>query len=149
MLAADRAVSCGEFDADSLPPTSASPAIKRHAPCSVRIIRKTPNVLAVKLAERLTSAAAAIADPDLAGWSAMAHRGLIAARRTERFDALHVSTRLTNLAEQLGADANHGWTAFGPTNVAIHRVSVCAELGDPGEAIRLAADVIRHACQLD
>ena len=30
------------------------------------------------------------------------------------------------LAEQLGEDANHAWTAFGPTNVAIHRVSAAA-----------------------
>lgn len=31
--------------------------------------------------------------------------------------------------------------AFGPTNVRIHRVSVAAELGDPAEALRAAADV--------
>jgi hypothetical protein len=30
----------------------------------------------------------------------------------------------------LGYDANHLWTAFGPTNVAIHRVNTAAELGD-------------------
>jgi hypothetical protein len=42
------------------------------------------------------------------------------------------------LAQRLGFDANFEWTAFGPTNVAIHRVSVAAELGDAGEALRLA-----------
>ena len=42
------------------------------------------------------------------------------------------------LADQLGEDGNHGWTAFGPTNVAIHRVSAAAELGDAGEAIAKA-----------
>jgi hypothetical protein len=30
----------------------------------------------------------------------------------------------------LGEDANHAWTAFGPTNFAIHRVSASAELCD-------------------
>lgn len=30
----------------------------------------------------------------------------------------------------LGSDHNHLWTAFGPTNVAIHEVAVAAELGD-------------------
>ncbi len=42
------------------------------------------------------------------------------------------------LADQLGEDANHGWTAFGPTNVAIHRVSTAAELGDAASAIAQA-----------
>jgi hypothetical protein len=46
------------------------------------------------------------------------------------------------LAESLvGEDANHAWTAFGPTNVQIHRVTVAAELGDPAEALRAATDV--------
>lgn len=38
-----------------------------------------------------------------------------------------------------GYDGNHAWTAFGPTNVAIHRVSVAAELGDPAGALAAAA----------
>ncbi|MCE7009048.1 hypothetical protein LWC34_40490 [Kibdelosporangium philippinense] len=33
-------------------------------------------------------------------------------------------------AQLLNKDANHLWTAFGPTNVAIHRVNTAAELGD-------------------
>jgi hypothetical protein len=41
----------------------------------------------------------------------------------------------------VGEDANHAWTAFGPTNVGIHRVTVATELGDPGEALRAAADM--------
>ena len=39
-------------------------------------------------------------------------------------------------AQRLGHDANHMWTAFGPTNVAIHRVSAAMELGD----VQIAAD---------
>lgn len=35
-----------------------------------------------------------------------------------------------NAARHLGKDANHLWTAFGPANVAIHRVNTAAELGD-------------------
>lgn len=41
------------------------------------------------------------------------------------------------LADRLGVDANHGWTAFGPTNVAIHQLSVATALGDASEAQRL------------
>jgi transcriptional regulator with XRE-family HTH domain len=64
-----------------------------------------------------------------------------AARRTDRGEAWARLDAAERLAELLGEDANHAWTAFGPTNVRIHRVSVAAELGDPGEALRAAADV--------
>jgi hypothetical protein len=33
------------------------------------------------------------------------------------------------------------WTSFGPTNVAIHGVSVAVELGDVAETIRLAEQI--------
>lgn len=33
-------------------------------------------------------------------------------------------------AAVIGRDANHLWTAFGPTNVSIHRVNTAVELGD-------------------
>ena len=40
-------------------------------------------------------------------------------------------------ADRLGQDANHLWTAFGPTNVAIHRVNTAMELGD----VQIALDI--------
>jgi len=65
--------------------------------------------------------------------------GSMAASRADDRD----STR-TFLAEadraagQLGQDGNFMWTAFGPTNVAIHRVSTAMELGDVQVALDLA-----------
>lgn len=44
---------------------------------------------------------------------------------TERLD------RADHLADRLGIDGNHGFTAFGPTNVALHRVSTATRMGDP------------------
>lgn len=41
----------------------------------------------------------------------------------------------------MGEDANHAWTAFGPTNVKLHRISAATEMGDAAEAVRLAQDV--------
>jgi tetratricopeptide (TPR) repeat protein len=38
-------------------------------------------------------------------------------------------------AQRLGSDSNHLWTAFGPTNVAIHRVNTAMELGDVQTAL--------------
>jgi transcriptional regulator with XRE-family HTH domain len=40
------------------------------------------------------------------------------------------------IADRLGGDRNDLWLAFGPANVAIHRVAAAGELGDPTEAIR-------------
>ena len=66
---------------------------------------------------------------------------VVAARRTDRGAAWARLDRAEALAGLLGEDANHAWTAFGPTNVALHRVSVAAELGDAGEALRVAGGV--------
>lgn len=44
-------------------------------------------------------------------------------------------------AAALGRDANLRWSAFGPTNVALHRVSVAAELGDAPAALAAAAEL--------
>ncbi len=63
---------------------------------------------------------------------------VIAGRRSDRAEATERLQRAQLLADQLGEEANYGWTAFGPTNVAIHRVSTAAELGDAGEAIAKA-----------
>ena len=63
---------------------------------------------------------------------------VIAGRRNDRGEATERLQRAQLLAEQLGEDANHAWTAFGPTNVAIHRVSTAAELGDAASAIAQA-----------
>lgn len=44
-------------------------------------------------------------------------------------------------ATRLGRDANHLWTAFGPTNVAIHKVTAAMELGDVQIAVDLGPRV--------
>jgi hypothetical protein len=41
-------------------------------------------------------------------------------------------------AHRLGADANHAFTAFGPTNVGVHRVSAAVTLGDGGTVLQHA-----------
>lgn len=62
---------------------------------------------------------------------------IASARAGDRTEASAFLRRADDLAEQLGHDANHVWTAFGPTNVAMHHVTVAAELGD----VRQAAEV--------
>jgi transcriptional regulator with XRE-family HTH domain len=66
---------------------------------------------------------------------------VIAARRTDQWEAEERLNRAGRLADLLGEDGNHAWTAFGPTNVAIHRVSVAAELGNAAGALGAALAV--------
>jgi transcriptional regulator with XRE-family HTH domain len=40
-------------------------------------------------------------------------------------------------AKALGADANHYWTCFGPTNVQLHRASAAVELGEGRMAVEI------------
>ena len=62
--------------------------------------------------------------------------GSMAAARADNRDTAHLYlSEAQETAVRLGADANHLWTAFGPTNVAIHRVSTAMELGDVQVAI--------------
>ncbi|MFI7548026.1 hypothetical protein [Actinoplanes sp. NPDC049599] len=67
-------------------------------------------------------------------------------------------TAADDAATRLGEDANHLWTAFGPTNVAIHRVAAAGELGDFQVAIDLGPSLdtaslpmerrVRHALEV-
>ncbi len=52
-------------------------------------------------------------------------------------------------ARRLGRDANHLWTAFGPTNVAIHRVNTAAELGDMRTVLDLGRSLDTHAVPVE
>lgn len=85
--------------------------------------------------------------------------GSVAAARAG--DAETTRTFLATAEEaalELGRDANHLWTAFGPTNVAIHRVAAAGELGDVQVAIDLGPRVdtaampmerrVRHALEV-
>lgn len=66
---------------------------------------------------------------------------VIAAQGADRSSARDRLNKAQQLSELLAHDANHAWTAFGPTNVQIHRASVAAELGDPQAVIREATMV--------
>lgn len=97
-------------------------------------------------AVRLTEDAAGYLEPHLSQatpalfsvYGTLFLSGSMAAARAN--DAATTGTFLTaadQAASKLGVDANHLWTAFGPTNVAIHRFATAAELGDLQVAIDL------------
>jgi hypothetical protein len=80
-----------------------------------------------------------------------------AARDDDRQTTQEFLTDADQSARRLGRDANHMWTAFGPTNVAIHRVATAMDLGDVQVAIELGPRVdttglpierrVRHAME--
>jgi tetratricopeptide (TPR) repeat protein len=100
-------------------------------------------------------------DPALR-WSLLGSLHLVGAMASARADAPAEArsflARARQAAQQLGRDANHGWTAFGPTNVAVHDLSVAVELGDIQTALGIAPTVdarplpverrVRHALEV-
>lgn len=66
---------------------------------------------------------------------------MVSARMKDRRLAQQHLSRGREAAALLGRDANYLWTAFGPTNVAIHEVAVAAEVGDYQHAAVLGQQV--------
>ncbi len=67
---------------------------------------------------------------------------MAASRRGEHWTARRRVEQAMRLAERTG-DCNAGWTAFGPTNVAMHAVCIEVEAGEAAEALRLG-ECIEH-----
>ncbi|HEU0128951.1 MAG TPA: helix-turn-helix transcriptional regulator [Pseudonocardiaceae bacterium] len=101
-------------------------------------------------AERVSTAALTALEPGLGKespeylsvWGALLWtRAIIAARKNDRSTAGQFLHEAAATAGRLGQDRNDFWTAFGPTNVAIHAVSVDVELGDPAAGLCRAPSV--------
>jgi hypothetical protein len=93
-------------------------------------------------ADRSTSAAPV--------WAALLLTAAIAAARDNDIGApSDYLRRAGQAADHIHADRNDLWTSFGPTNVAIHGISVAVELGDVSETIRRAEQVNTTALPAD
>ncbi|MFE2755005.1 helix-turn-helix domain-containing protein [Actinosynnema sp. NPDC059335] len=101
-------------------------------------------------AVQLTEAAAGVLHPELPRgnrtmlsiYGSLFLAGSIAAARTNDRQRTHDFLREAHgMAQRLGADANHMWTAFDPTNVKIHRVATAMELGDVQVAVDLGPTI--------
>ncbi|TCJ31250.1 XRE family transcriptional regulator [Nocardioides jejuensis] len=66
---------------------------------------------------------------------------MASARAGDRETTRDFLNAASDAARRLGRDENKLWTAFGPTNVAIHRVSTAMELGDVPVALKLGPDL--------
>jgi hypothetical protein len=80
----------------------------------------------------------------LSVWGGLHLLGATVAARQDRNDD---AGRLIDIADQVAGrtgESNHFRMVFGPTNVAIHRVSTAAELGRTHDALKLAERVVIH-----
>ena len=69
-------------------------------------------------------------------------RGAVAAgQRNDRGAVATMLDEAEGAGKRLGGDYNYRWTAFGPTNVQLHRVNIATFLGDAGQAIAEARRV--------
>ncbi|MDQ1293131.1 MAG: hypothetical protein QG608_1012 [Actinomycetota bacterium] len=71
-------------------------------------------------------------DPEAASLAGMLHlrAAVAAARHNDRSTAAGLLDRADAAARIVGRDTNLWRTAFGPTNVAVHRIAVATDLGD-------------------
>lgn len=99
--------------------------------------------VAITTAQALESQVTASAEPEVLSLYGAFHLVLAvaAARDNERKLAHDYLGTAAKIAGQLGGDRDDYGTEFGPTNAAIHAVSIAVELGDAGQAIELAQQV--------
>lgn len=64
---------------------------------------------------------------------------MAAARNADKATVRAYLGEADGAAGRLGADGNHMWTAFGPSNVIIHQVGTAVELDSMQSAVRLAS----------
>lgn len=107
----------------------------------------------------LTRAAAGVLEPQLGPraddallsvYGTLFLTGAVAAARADdRAAARSFLDEAQESASRLGRDVNAMWTAFGPTNVAIHRMTTAMELGDVQVAVDLAPRIDASALPLE
>ncbi|MEM9615520.1 MAG: helix-turn-helix domain-containing protein [Actinomycetota bacterium] len=141
-IAADRAVRCAEASGDPLQVAAS------HFRLAHTLIRTRRNDQAERAA---TTAADALRPAVEAGTASIEHQSLLGAMllvlaalagfERDRTRARTYLDEADTIAEQVGDGRNDYDTEFGPTNVAIHRVSIAVDLGDAGEAIDTAATI--------
>ncbi len=78
----------------------------------------------------------------------LCNAGYAAAQAGDRDASRDLLDQAAASAARLGRDGNAHWTAFGPTNVILHRVSAALALGDAGTAIAHAGAVPAGAIRI-
>ncbi|RLK59925.1 helix-turn-helix domain-containing protein [Actinokineospora cianjurensis] len=136
LLAADRAVRASEFSGSALAQAAAAWNLAH-----VLLADGQPDgaeaVVAHALEVLRRSSASASLD-GLALQGALLSVGAVAQVRAGNTWAARDKLAVAAKVAAVTGERNTAWTAFGPTNVAIHAVSLELETGEAGEALRLA-----------
>ncbi|MGV9847340.1 helix-turn-helix domain-containing protein [Streptomyces sp. NPDC003442] len=139
MMAADRAVRAAE-EADDPLRTAAAQWNLGHALLASQEPDGAEQV-ALRAVEELRRAP--LAEPARIAMSGALHLVAVVAEARRR-DWSAARDRLRNHARPAARSVGEGnvmWTVFGPTNVALHEVSIEMEAGDASEALQMADDV--------
>lgn len=139
-LAADRSLQAARSSCDPLT-VGSSARIITHALTS-NGHRGAAATTASSFAERLGRDLPAHDRESLSVYGSLLLRGAIAAaQRNDRATAHELLTEAQDAGRRIGGDGNLRWTAFGPTNVTLHRVHIAVTLGDAGTAIDTARSI--------
>lgn len=128
-IAAERAMKAADESADPLVLASAA----RAATHALLAVGRYDDALSLgETAARWLAPRVADGDPEALSLLGMLHlrTAVAAARHQDRATATELLGRAALAAEQLAVDANYWQTGFGPTNVALHRLSAGLDLGD-------------------
>lgn len=137
-IAAERSMAAADLSEDDLLIAAAAwrlAVVLRH---NGRLLEATDLPLAAASALR-PSLAQSPGHASLYG--ALMLKGAVGAASLGDHPAVRDHLRECEIAAELTGDRNDYWLAFGPTNVAIHRVWLATEMGDPTQALRLATHV--------
>jgi transcriptional regulator with XRE-family HTH domain/tetratricopeptide (TPR) repeat protein len=136
-VAADRSMAAAQRSGDPIA-VGASARILAHTLMSTGHGEQARQV-AVRAATQLAAdVPLAHSRPARSVYGALLLRGSIASARIDREGAYELLAEAAAVAGDIDDLANERWTAFGPTNVLLHRVNVALVLGDAGSAIDTA-----------
>jgi len=138
-LAADRSLQAARASGDPLT-VGSSARIITHALTSSGYHRAGAST-AKSFAQDLDRGMSARDRESLSVYGSLLLRGAVAAAQDrDRRTAHELLAEAEDAGCRVGAETNLRWTAFGPTNVTLHRVNIAVTLGDAGTAI----DTARH-----
>lgn len=113
---------------------AAASRILTHAVSAVGHRRQGVGV-AVRGADQIAGAVARSNPDTVAVFGALLLRGAWAASAANDRDTATALLKDAGRAAELLEESNRHWTAFGPNNVSLHRVSIALTLGDAGMAL--------------
>lgn len=139
-LAADRSMRAAETSGDPIT-IAASARIITHTLMDGGHLAAAIDT-ASNQAQRLDRNMPAPTPDSLSVYGALLLRGAVAAARKDNRDTAHdLLAEADQAGRRLGIDGNRRWTAFGPTNAQLHRVSIAVMLGDAGTAVDVARKI--------